>query len=81
MIYQRRWGFSQISIPLNFTDLNRRSQLRKFSVRQRVVYLFIYLFIYLLDKTLVSSIMNISLSGIGQKRVGTSYMGTYIVLT
>ena len=77
MIYQRRWGFSQISIPLNFTDLNRRSQLRKFSVRQRVV----YLFIYLLDKTLVSSIMNISLSGIGQKRVGTSYMGTYIVLT
>ena len=77
MIYQRRWGFSQISIPLNFTDLNRRSQLRKFSVRQRVV----YLFIYVLDKTLVSSIMNISLSGIGQKRVGTSYMGTYIVLT
>ena len=77
MIYQRRWGFSQISIPLNFTDLNRRSQLRKFSVRQRVV----YLFIYLLDKTLVSPIMNISLSGIGQKRVGTSYMGTYIVLT
>ena len=77
MIYQRRWGFSQISIPLNFTDLNRRSQLRKFSVRQRVV----YLFIYLLDKTLVSSIMNISLPGIGQKRVGTSYMGTYIVLT